>query len=415
MSPKLYSSLKCLTDISCGPVPKSSAKSPLGDSSHRLWQNTACWRCLCVRTSSPTMNDDCAATGGPISWDPVERARGGRLEEKVCIKRWGKRETGALRSWGAAVECCSSENFCTCSSSHWLTLQHSSCLEDKTHTRLCFCWWFTVRGVVSPHQHTQKQKLESHTHTHASYLGSTLVWLCVKARFLKLHPYLGACGVAWRNEVVAHSLCLTLLPRRSLWKTHLQRHTCLRPHTLAQARKTLVAFPSSDSVPARLAPALTPIFSCDCSYIRTRCETCWFPPCVVTVIAVTVRETWGIPGVHLIITIIRSIALLMELCHYIPSCPHYFSSFAHVLTPVSSPVVTICVSLVLLGWQRHGGPSFTPTFTFTFCLQFYLMSFVPSCDLAYSLYLNGNQVSQLSRDERALLIAKPVLSCCSVR
>lgn len=224
------------------------------------------------------MNDGCAATGEPISWDPAETEREGRLEEKVCIKRWGKRETGALRSCGAAVECCSSENFCTCSSSHWLTLQHSSCPEDKTHTHA----YVSVDDLQSeaqyPHISTHRNRSSSHTqaHTHASYLGSTLVQLCVKARFLKLHPYLGA---AWRNEVVAHSLCLTLLPRRSLWKTHLQIHTCPRPCTLAQARKTAVAFPSSDSVLASIAPALTPIFSFDCIFVPT--VKCVCLPCVL--------------------------------------------------------------------------------------------------------------------------------------
>lgn len=45
------------------------------------------------------------------------------------------------------------------------------------------------------------------------------------------------------------------------------------------------------------------------------CKMQWCPVWIVTVIAATVRETWGIPRGHLIITILRSTAFLMELCH----------------------------------------------------------------------------------------------------
>lgn len=107
-------------------------------------------------------------------------------------------------------------------------------------------------------------------------------------------------------------------------------YTCLRPNTLAEPRKTVVAFTSSNSMFASIAPALASVFSFDFHYVHTYshacCETCLFPSCIVTVIAATVREAWGIPRVHLMVTIIPSTALLMELCHYIPSCPRFFRS-----------------------------------------------------------------------------------------
>lgn len=74
-----------------------------------------------------------------ICWGPVERERVKEREDqrrKSAFRREVERGRRARRSWRAAVECCSLENFCTCNKllPHWLTLQHSSCLGDKTHT-----------------------------------------------------------------------------------------------------------------------------------------------------------------------------------------------------------------------------------------------------------------------------------------
>lgn len=113
----------------------------------------------------------------------------------------------------------------------------------------------------------------------------------------------------------------------------------------------------------------------------------------------------------------------MELCHYIPSCPPFFS-FTHISPAVGiNRILCISSSFVKAGHDCRNldrpcvfSSHLYPFIQFSispFHLGVYFMSVNHFCNLPYFLYLNGKNY-QLSSDERVLLMTGLIKLLCAV-
>ncbi len=180
--------------------------------------------------------------GAEQSEKEKKRERGSERTESV--KRRGKR---GEEPWGAEEQLLSAAPWRTSvhatSSSHWLALQHSSCLEQKTHhtyTHLGFWLWLTQRDSFLTSPHTDSKV----THTHSVHLRYVRLCECVSNQcsldgkhtyeHVKLHRIMN-----WFHILCTWPCCPILTientPENTYTYTHIHTHSA-RGHTHTQSQ-----------------------------------------------------------------------------------------------------------------------------------------------------------------------------------